>query len=160
MESETVRWQETLQHSGTAQERDAAFVAFKSNPDGQHFVFGYSHSDESAAAKAIEERQKKNKKAVKDNHPSVPDGFSSADNRNLGLGNAGVEPEDVGARVSSLNERMKQSRERRAQAMGGRHDALGSKVITSASKRPNKPAPTTEIEQSQDALAAFMGHQR
>lgn len=80
-----VQWQETILHEGTEEERDAAFLAFKSNKQGQHFVFGGPRTDTAPAKPSsksskpsakervadLNQRMKEaRERAAKGNHPS------------------------------------------------------------------------------------------
>lgn len=78
-----VQWQETILHEGTEEERDAAFLAFKSNKQGQHFVFGGPRTDTAPAKPSskpsakervsdLNQRMKeaRERAAAKGNHPS------------------------------------------------------------------------------------------
>lgn len=63
----TVQWQETILHEGTEEERDMAFLAFKANPNGHHFVFGGARQDNAPApAKKTKGSSAKPSQAEKD----------------------------------------------------------------------------------------------
>lgn len=53
MSDEQVQWQETILHTGTVEEREAAFAAFLSNKNGQHFVHGGPRADSPQAKDRI-----------------------------------------------------------------------------------------------------------
>lgn len=156
-EQELVRWQETIQYTGTREERDAAFAAFKNNKDGQHFVFGYSHSDEKGAPKT----EKPVKLSDADLLKKVQGRYEGCEDA-LGIA-SGIPAEKV-EQVSDLQRRMQESRERRGingtSLTGGRPPIQSS----NAAKRPNRPAtparPKTALEEAGAALDAFMGHNR
>lgn len=90
----TVQWQETILHEGTEEERDMAFLAFKENPNGHHFVFGGARQDNAPAP------AKKAKKGS--DKPSQAERDAAAKER-----------------VANLNKSMQEARDRRAAGKGG-----------------------------------------
>ena len=102
MSDEQVQWQETILHTGTVEERDAAYAAFRDNPNGQYFVHGGPRADKAHAKPEMEKQRQKFKAHVEES-----------------------DQPKASERVDDLNRRMAEARAKRA---AGNHSKPTYKV--------------------------------